>query len=73
MGTSVSLQDRSKWMIGDLLCYGSVGSITHVGIYLGNSEMIHAVNSRYGTKIHDVDWYEDWDSGNHLMDVRRLF
>lgn len=73
VGTSVSLQDRSKWMIGDLLCYGSAGSITHVGIYLGNNEMIHAVNSRYGTKIHDVDWYEDWDSGNHLMDVRRLF
>lgn len=72
-GTSVSLQDRSKWMIGDLLCYGSSGNITHVGIYLGNNEMIHALNSKYGTKIHDVDWYEDWDSGNRLVDVRRLF
>ena len=72
-GTSVDINNRSQWEIGDLLCYQSGGVINHVAIYLGNNEMIHALNSKYGTQIHDVDWYEDWDSGNRLVDVRRLF
>lgn len=73
VGKSVSISNRSSWKVGDLLCYGSRSGVTHVGIYLGNNNMIHALNSKYGTKIHNVDWYEKWDSGNSLVDVRRIF
>lgn len=73
LGKSISIYDKSQWKVGDILCYQSGGVINHVGIYLGNNEMIHALNSKYGTQIHDVDWYEKWDSGNRLADVRRVF
>ena len=33
---------------GDLVFYGSGGSITHVAIYIGNGQIVHAANSRKG-------------------------
>ncbi len=36
---------------GDLFFYGSGSSIRHVGIYIGNGQIVHASNKRTGIKI----------------------
>ena len=69
-GASVSVSDRSTWKAGDILCYKNNGSYNHVAIYLGNGQMIHALNSKYGTFIQNVDTYEGWDD-NNLASVKR--
>lgn len=70
-GTSVSKNARSEWKPGDLLFYTINGRINHVAIYLGNGQMIHALNSKYNTLIQDVDYYERWDSKTTLYCVKR--
>lgn len=70
-GKSVSKSDRSKWKPGDILVYASGGRVNHVAIYLGNGEMMHALNAKYGTIIQEVDYYETWDKKNSLKCVRR--
>ncbi len=52
-GTAV---DRSSLQPGDILCFGyGPWSITHVGIYIGNGQMIHASTSTTGVIVSDVD------------------
>lgn len=53
-GTYVRKADLQK---GDLVFYGnkSVGGVTHVGIYIGNGEVIHESNHRDGVKISSVN------------------
>ena len=72
-GTSVSKNSRSSWKPGDLLFYKEGGRISHVAIYLGNGQMIHALNSKYDTLIQGVDYYEKWDSKTSLYCVKRYF
>lgn len=36
---------------GDLICYGSGRSINHVGMYIGNGQIIHASTESTGVKI----------------------
>lgn len=72
-GTSVSKNARSEWKPGDLLFYQEKGRICHVAIYLGNGQMIHALNTKYDTLIQDVDYYEVWDTSTSLYCVRRYF
>ena len=36
---------------GDLFFYGSGGSVSHVAMYIGNGQIIHASNERTGIKI----------------------
>lgn len=72
-GTAVSKNDRSAWKPGDLLFYKENGRISHVAIYLGDGQMIHALNSKYDTLIQGVDYYEKWDKKTSLYSVRRFF
>ncbi len=69
-GQVISVSDRSSWKPGDILCYKNNGKWNHVAIYLGNGQMIHALNSKYDTFIQSVDNYESWDN-NNLAGVRR--
>lgn len=69
-GQVISVSDRSSWKPGDILCYKNNGSWNHVAIYLGNGQMIHALNNKYDTFIQSVDKYESWDN-NNLAGVRR--
>ena len=41
---------RSDVRPGDLFFYGS-GGVSHVGMYIGNNQIIHASNERTGIKI----------------------
>lgn len=42
--------NSSEVQIGDLFFYGS-GSVSHVALYIGNGQIIHASNARDGIKI----------------------
>lgn len=45
----------SSYQPGDLLFFNTEGPISHVAIYIGNGQMIHAANSRSGVKIASVN------------------
>ena len=47
---------RSNLQAGDLLFFCSYGSktVSHVGLYIGNGQMIHAANSKKGVRYDDV-------------------
>ena len=47
-GTKIS---ASEAMPGDLFFYGSGRSISHVAIYIGNGQIVHASNKRDGIKV----------------------
>lgn len=47
-GTRISAADARP---GDLFFYGSGRGIGHVGIYIGNGQIVHASNERTGIKI----------------------
>ncbi len=48
MGTYISIDAID---IGDLIFYGYNGSISHVAIYIGNGQIIHATTNNGGIKI----------------------
>lgn len=70
-GTPVSIHRPSQWKPGDILVYSSGGKVNHVALYLGDNQLMHALNSKYDTLIQDVDYYEKWDKKNTLTGVRR--
>lgn len=72
-GTKVDKNNMSKWKPGDVLVYSSGSRVCHVGLYLGDGKMMHALSTKYGTLIQDVTYYERWDSGTRLTGVRRFF
>ena len=47
-GTKISASDAKP---GDLFFYGSGRSISHVAIYIGNGQIVHASNKRDGIKV----------------------
>lgn len=51
-GTKVS---KSELKAGDLVFYGYNGRVSHVAIYMGNSQIVHASTSKYGVKIDPLD------------------
>ena len=51
-GRSISVSEIQP---GDIVCYSSNGSkCTHVGIYIGNGQIVHEANSRKGTIVSDI-------------------
>ena len=41
---------------GDLVFYGSGSYASHVAIYMGNNQVVHAANSKLGIIISSVDY-----------------
>ena len=54
---------------GDILSWGHGGYVTHSALYIGNGQMIHAMNSNSGVIISNVD---SWTNEDVLMSVRRI-
>ena len=48
--------DYSEIQPGDVICYGSKGKCTHVGLYIGDGQIIHSANSRKGVIIGQADY-----------------
>lgn len=64
--------DQSQLQPGDLLvwrAYGSSKTATHVGIYIGNNQYIHASSTGGCIKINDMDYAS---SSRYLVGVRRI-
>lgn len=53
MGTKVSLNEAKA---GDLVFYAKGNTVNHVGIYLGNGQVVHASSPRTGIKISNVGY-----------------
>ena len=51
-GRSVSYSEAQP---GDIICYGS-GRCTHVALYIGDGQIIHAANSRKGVVTQNADF-----------------
>lgn len=52
-GTLVS---KSDLQVGDLIFFNTNGKgVSHVGLYLGNGQMVHAANSKKGVKYDDIN------------------
>ncbi len=47
--------DYSEIQPGDIICYGK-SKCTHVGMYIGDGQIIHAANSRKGVVIYDAGY-----------------
>ena len=54
---------------GDILSWGHGGMVTHSAIYIGNGQMIHAMNSNSGVIVSPVN---GWTNADVLMAVRRV-
>ena len=52
-GTSISASNARP---GDLFFYGKGSYIDHVGMYIGNGQIIHASNARSGIKISSASY-----------------
>lgn len=52
-GREVDQTDQSKWQAGDLLFFANIGStnVRHVGIYIGNGQMIHSPSTGQAVEI----------------------
>ena len=51
-------------MPGDLVFFGSGSSASHVGMYIGGGEFVHAANSRSGVKISSLS--ESWYAARYI-------
>lgn len=51
-GRSVSLDEIQP---GDIVCYGKI-KCTHVGIYIGDGQIVHAANPRKGIVVYNVGY-----------------
>lgn len=48
--------DYSEIQPGDIICYGSSGTCTHVAMYIGDGQIIHSANSRKGVITGGADF-----------------
>lgn len=60
-GRSVSLDEIQP---GDIVCYGS-GRCTHVALYIGNGQIVHAANPRKGIVTQNVGY-------DNILGVKRV-
>lgn len=72
IGTTVNMSDMSQWKEGDLIFFGNGFSVSHVAMYIGNGQMIHALNAKKGTRIDNVQWFDRVDTTTVMLSVKRI-
>lgn len=50
---------RDELLPGDLVFYGATGYASHVAIYIGDGKVCHAVNTKTGIKVTDLDYVKN--------------
>lgn len=55
---------------GDFVFHDSNGVITHIGIYVGDGEVIHSKGRQYGVVQEPMSVYKNWNRFGYLDDVR---
>lgn len=56
-GTAVSWANKQP---GDLICYTEINGVGHVGIYIGNNQVVHAGSSSTGIHISSAAYRTVW-------------
>ncbi|WP_456056124.1 C40 family peptidase [Agathobacter sp.] len=64
-GTKISASEAKP---GDLFFYGSGRSISHVAIYIGNGQIVHASNKRDGIKVSNAFYRNPICAARYLPD-----
>ncbi len=65
-GVGISYHDA---MPGDIILWGHGGAVTHSSIYIGNGQIVHAINQNLGVIVSDVN---TWTNSDVMMSVRRV-
>ena len=63
-GTRISASEAKP---GDLFFYGSGSSISHVAIYIGNGQIVHASSKKTGIKISNAFYRSLWIQGTGFL------
>lgn len=56
---------------GDLVFFGNLRGINHVGVYVGQGRFVHAPNSGGTVRLDDIDgpyWVDHFEYGKRLLD-----
>ena len=61
-GTKISASEAKP---GDLFFYGSGRSISHVAIYIGNGQIVHASSAKTGIKVSNAGY-------RTILSIRRI-
>lgn len=68
-GSPVSITDMAP---GDIIAWQNKnGIVTHVAIYLGNNQMIHAINPQDGVTMSDITNWQQY-SGTSIQTIRHI-
>jgi len=57
-GCSINDLSDDCWIPGDLLCFNTDGSLSHVGMYVGEGNVVDCLNPDYGC--------HEWNSGSSI-------
>jgi hypothetical protein len=57
---------RADLQPGDMVFFGTAGNLHHVGLYVGNGQMVHAPNSKSTVKESPIASMSDFYAGGRL-------
>lgn len=63
-GTDRALEEIEA---GDLIFYGSGSSITHVALYIGDGQIVHASTAATGIKVSDYDYQQPYMAATYVL------
>jgi len=71
MDNGYKVRQMTDLVSGDLVFFGSHGTVSHVGVYVGKGRFVHAPNSGGTVRLDDIDgpyWRDHFEFGKRLLD-----